>query len=79
MRHKILNLIKERDWVTIIGWVFFGFSFYEYLEGGFSYNPFVLGFSYYVIVALSRSLDEKRNYNKDLIKQRILMISGGFV
>ena len=76
---NLSELFKEKDWAAIIGWIIFIGLFVALLNDYYIFNPFIVGFAYYVIYALKKTLgkhkkDEEKNEYRFIVVSIIALL-----
>ncbi len=67
--------MKNLNWTARIGWLISIALLIALLNGHYIFSPVIFGLSYYVVYVLSRfgNIDEKDD--KDLLKERLFLVS----
>jgi hypothetical protein len=63
----------KRDWPAVIGIAIFVALLIAAIAGHYVVNPFVVGFAYYVVYAIKKSVG--RECDADLLRQRLFAVS----
>jgi len=69
----LFSALKEWNWVAIIGWMIFFALFVALLTGNYIFNPFTVGFAYYVVYALKNTLTQEED-DDDKFKHRFIFV-----